>query len=381
MSSSWPPAQWRSSTTNTAGPPAAQALANRGQARQLVGDRPGLQAAEGAARQADPGGGGQREHRGVQVSGRRRLAEDGAEAIPQPGPHRRRRVGEGDAARLPQDLAERRVDDVPARRGAPSLLQQQVAGVQLDRGRQVPGVGGRLERVDVDPQPRRLQPQQLVAQREMLRRQRLAREMHGLAEVGGGGGGCQLRPEQVHQLLAVQAVARGQRQQLHHRLGLVPPPGPVGHRPRVDLDPELPEQPDPQLRGHRPPLSQRNCARSRRRLSRAPGPCGRGRRCGTRRERPRDLPRLGCRPMGAAAPDTRSRRRDRHDHHHGGSAAGHRGGRRQAPSTTAGGSWRWTRTPRPTAAAMSRGRWPSTGSTTCRTRSAASSSAQRPSRR
>ena len=41
-----------------------------------------------------------------------------------------------------------------------------------------------------------------------------------------------------------------------------------------------------------------------------------------------------------------------------------------------GGSWRWTRTPTPTPAGTSPAPWPSTGATTSRTRSAATSSAR-----
>jgi hypothetical protein len=141
-----------------------------------------------------------------------------------------------------------------------------------DRGSQVAGPGRRVEGVDVDPQPLRGELQHLLAQEQMLRRQRLAGEVDGLAEVAGGRVRRQLGPQHVHELLAVQPLRRGQRQQLHDRLGLAPAPGAVGERPRVDLDAEAAQQPDPHLGGHRPPSCHRDSGRRARNGEGTAGP-------------------------------------------------------------------------------------------------------------
>ena len=155
--------------------------------------------------------------------------------------------------------------------GLEPVLGQQVAAVQLDRRPEVAGLGGPLEGVDVDPEVGRLQAQHLVAQGQVLGGQRLAGEVDGLAEVGGGRLGGQVGPEHVHQLLAVQPLPAGQGQQLDQRLGLVPAPGPLGHRRPVDRGPEASEEPDPELGTHcdRPPSrNPSNCRAPRPALSR-----------------------------------------------------------------------------------------------------------------
>jgi hypothetical protein len=141
--------------------------------------------------------------------------------------------------------------------GLEPILGQQLPAVQVDRRGQVPGLRRRLECLDVHPQPLRAKLEHLLAQPQVLGRQRLAGEVDGLAQVGRGRVRRQLGPEQVHELLAVQAVRRGQRKQLHDRLRLVPAPGLVRDRPRVEPDAKAAQQPDPHLGGHRPPSCRR----------------------------------------------------------------------------------------------------------------------------
>jgi hypothetical protein len=143
--------------------------------------------------------------------------------------------------------------------GRDRLLAQPVGGGQpLQGGRGPVRVAGRL------------QAQHLVAG-QVLGGQRLAGEVDGLAEVGGGRLGGQVGPEHVHQLLPVQSLPVGQGQELDQRLGLVPAPGTLGHRRPVDRGPEASEEPDPELGTHcdRPPSrNPSNCRAPRPALSR-----------------------------------------------------------------------------------------------------------------
>jgi len=72
-----------------------------------------------AARQADACRRGEREYVGIHLGGRLDPAEDGAQALPEPGLRGRGRVGERDAAGLAQDLAALRgqVEQVLGRSG------------------------------------------------------------------------------------------------------------------------------------------------------------------------------------------------------------------------------------------------------------------------
>jgi hypothetical protein len=75
---------------------------------------------------------------------------------------------------LQQQPAEARPEllPVPLGPGLEPVLGQQLPGVQVDRGRQVPGLRRRLERLDVDPQPLRGELQHLLAQPQVLWAQR-----------------------------------------------------------------------------------------------------------------------------------------------------------------------------------------------------------------
>ncbi|MDQ5812923.1 MAG: hypothetical protein M3358_19785 [Actinomycetota bacterium] len=68
--------------------------------------------------------------------------------------------------------------------------------------------------------------------------ERAAGDVEGLVEVVGGGLRREIRPEEVHDLLAVEAVIRGEGKQLHEAGGLPEPPlaFPDDPRPCRDLE-------------------------------------------------------------------------------------------------------------------------------------------------
>ncbi len=99
-----------------------------------------------------------------------------------------------------------------------AILRQQLASVERQRravstGRsRAAGLLPRaLEVVHVDARPQR---QQLLAQLDRLSSQSAPRDVHHLVQVVRRRRRVELRPERVHQLLAMQAMGRRQREQL-----------------------------------------------------------------------------------------------------------------------------------------------------------------------
>jgi hypothetical protein len=155
--------------------------------------------------------------------------------------------------------------------GEPVLVQvlgQQVAGVQRRGGRVgrrlTRAVGGRrggLERRHVDDQwphgLRRPQHQPAAGQGEgagrerggratVPRRQCVPGHVQGLAQIVGPGCRRVVGPERLQDLVAVQALARRQGEELHQALGLAQPPGALRHRPAAGPDAEAAQQLDAQ---------------------------------------------------------------------------------------------------------------------------------------
>ncbi len=78
--------------------------------------------------------------------------------------------------------------------------------------------------------------------------------MHGLVEVVRGGGRGAVAPQHVHHLLAMQPMARREREQLDELPRLLQAPGPVGHRLAVDLGGKPAQQRDTDL-AHGPSMT------------------------------------------------------------------------------------------------------------------------------
>ena len=136
-----------------------------------------------------------------------------------------------------------------------AVLGEQRAAVEGERGAERGGravaprlIGGGLEGVDVDA---RVEHQELVAQLDRRRAEDAPRCVHDLVEVVRGRRRFAVRPQRVHQLLAVQAVARGEREQLDEVPSLAQPPADIRQRLAVDRDGEAAEQRDGYVVGRR----------------------------------------------------------------------------------------------------------------------------------
>ena len=90
--------------------------------------------------------------------------------------------------------------------------------------------------------------EQLVAQLDRVGAQRAAGDVEGLVEVVRRGVRALLAPEGVHRLLAMDAMLRSERQQLHQLARLLQSPGPVRDGVTVGHGAEASKQFDPRLR-------------------------------------------------------------------------------------------------------------------------------------
>ena len=131
-----------------------------------------------------------------------------------------------------------------------AVLRKQVAGVDRERLLGVAPPGGRLERVDVDPQVVGLQADQVVPQPDLPGGKRPPREMQRLGQPPGTRRLVEIGPQHVDQLFAVHPVAGRHGQQLDQRRRAAAPPGVLGHRATADLRPEPAEHRDAQITGH-----------------------------------------------------------------------------------------------------------------------------------
>src|SRR5262249_9783136 len=98
---------------------------------------------------------------------------------------------------------------------------------------------GELEPVDVDV-GRELD--HLVAHPDRVGVEGAARHVDGLVEVVRGGRRPAVAPERVHRLLAVEPVARREREQLDELARLLQPPGALGNGDAVDAGGEAAQQ-------------------------------------------------------------------------------------------------------------------------------------------
>ncbi len=163
-----------------------------------------------------------------------------------------RGLGQQAEVEAPQPLAPRRGPVLVP------VLRQEVTAIEGNRlliGTRIlcaaSGSGGDLEGGGVDPQlavgPERQHlalPPQRLSRRRNGRREGAAGDVEHVPQVVAGGGGVEVRPEQVEQLVAVEGVVGGQRQQLHQRARLAQSPGPVVDRPCPDLDAKAAEELD-----------------------------------------------------------------------------------------------------------------------------------------
>ncbi len=136
-----------------------------------------------------------------------------------------------------------------------AVLGQELTAVQRQRrpeGRRSPrpaGVDRRaLELVDVHGDVGG-EVEQLVAQLDRVGAQRAAGDVEGLVEVVRRGVRALLTPEDVHRLLAMEAMLRSERQQLHQLARLLQSPRPVRDGVTVGHGAEASEQFDPRF-GH-----------------------------------------------------------------------------------------------------------------------------------
>src|SRR5439155_9019793 len=81
----------------------------------------------------------------------------------------------------------------------------------------------------------------------VLRYRGPASVVDGLPQIRRSRSRTQLRPEQVHRLLAMETMARREREQLQQRRRLASPPGLLGNLPVADAHAESTEQLDAEL--------------------------------------------------------------------------------------------------------------------------------------
>ena len=103
-----------------------------------------------------------------------------------------------------------------------------------------------LETNDVDV---RLQLEQPVAPLDHVAAEGAACHVHRLVQVVRGCSRFKIAPEDIHDLLGVQALARGERQELHKLACLLQPPCVVGYGLAVHVSREAAKEPDRGL-GH-----------------------------------------------------------------------------------------------------------------------------------
>jgi hypothetical protein len=138
-----------------------------------------------------------------------------------------------------------------------AVVREQSVAVQLDRRR----VGVRIAvstrargcdtpRVDVDPRALRRQGENVPCRGDQtltsVRVDRPPRVVHRLAQIGGRRGRGELRPKNVHRLLALQSMTRRQREQPDETGRLAPPPRSCRNNARGRGDAKPAEQLDPQ---------------------------------------------------------------------------------------------------------------------------------------
>ena len=116
------------------------------------------------------------------------------------------------------------------------------AGLGVAAGQRLPGLPREAQRVDLDAHRRAERHAAAVQPHRVGVAQRPARVVRGLAQVRGTRVGTELRPQRVDDLLAQQAVAVGERQQLHQLRGAQA--GPVVDGDAVDARAEAAEQSD-----------------------------------------------------------------------------------------------------------------------------------------
>ena len=135
-----------------------------------------------------------------------------------------------------------------------AVLGEELTAVQRQRR---PVRGGRSCTAGIDGCPLELldvdgdaggEVQQLVAELDRIGAQRAPGDVQSLVEVVRGRIRALLAPERVHRLLAVEAMLRGERQQLHQLARLPQSPGPVRDGLLVDHGAEASEQLDPRVR-------------------------------------------------------------------------------------------------------------------------------------
>ena len=126
------------------------------------------------------------------------------------------------------------------------VLREKLAPVQRDRGMvgtrrpDAPGLGGgALEPIDVDVGD---EMQLFVADDDRVPIEGAAGDIDRLMEVVRGCGRLEIPPQDVHRLLAVEAMPPRERQQLHQLAGLLQPPGGVRDRDAFDRRGEAAEE-------------------------------------------------------------------------------------------------------------------------------------------
>jgi hypothetical protein len=135
-----------------------------------------------------------------------------------------------------------------------AIARQEVSGVKVQRRpvcRNVSGAAGLLcslpEGFGIHPKPTiRVKGEALsvggqVAVGDGLSLERATGDVEGLVEVVGGGPGSEVRPEEVHDLLAVKVVIRCESEQLDEARSLPEPPLVLPDSPRTYRDLEAAE--------------------------------------------------------------------------------------------------------------------------------------------
>jgi hypothetical protein len=130
-----------------------------------------------------------------------------------------------------------------------AVLGQQLARVKVERAHvalRVEGAARRagrvLEALDVDGG---LERHDTVGEAQGVGAHRPPCRVQRLVEVVRGAGGVALGPERLGELVAVQALSRREREELHERARLAQPPGAIRDAAVVDCDGEPAHQTDP----------------------------------------------------------------------------------------------------------------------------------------
>jgi hypothetical protein len=116
-----------------------------------------------------------------------------------------------------------------------AIIGQEPFPVEVDRAGVLVGIAGAsravdrgTERIDVNPQTFGRKTKEIPDGRDhprpVFRIERPARLVHGLAQIRGRSPRIELRPQRVHELLAMKPMSRRQREQLQNSGRLPPPP-------------------------------------------------------------------------------------------------------------------------------------------------------------